>query len=151
MQVFPRETTDNIAEQLGEYFKRKEKKKMTFEDAKALIDFVSGPAPMPSDSIVPDVKKPHVSGGGVTRPTEHQIETIVSRYEDAALWDRVVDDLIKQCDREPVAIKIIHMAFRDGEKECEICEKLHISRQTFYNYRLTILVRGAILAHLQGL
>ena len=52
MQVFPRETTDYIAAQLEDYFRRKrEKTKMSYRDAATLVDYVSGPASAPGTGM----------------------------------------------------------------------------------------------------
>ena len=80
------------------------------------------------------------------RPTEKRVEAIVRKYEDTSVWDKVFDDLIWQCKDESDAVKIIHMVFRDGKHECEICKELSISRPTFYSYRMAILSRAAVLA-----
>lgn len=150
MRVFPRKTTDYIAEQFCNYFQRKLDHRMTIREAKTLIDFVSGPSPAPQEVGATDYSSPRVSGGGTVRPTESQVEEIFQKYEDTAPWDAVFDDLLRQCKEEPTAVEIIHMAFRDGKRESEICEKLNISPKTYYNYRITILVRAAVLATVAG-
>lgn len=152
MQVFERKTTDYIAQQLGAYFMRKkDRPKMSLRDARALIDFVSGPAPIPNDSVTTDLAKPRVSGGGAVRPTEQRIERLLQKYATDEKWDGVFDELIRKCRREPDAVKIIHYAFRDRRKESDICEKMSISRQTFYNYRGAILNRAAVIATAAGM
>lgn len=152
MQVFERKTTDYIAQQLGAYFMRKkDRPKMSLRDAKALIDYVSGPAPgMPTDKMSNQIKT-RVSGGGAIRPTEQRIERILQKYATDEKWDVVFDDLLKKCRKEPDAVKIIHYAFRDQKKESEICEKLFISPRTYYSYKKIILTRAAVMATAAGL
>jgi hypothetical protein len=151
MQVFPREVTDYIAEQLTAYFQRKQDRRMSVRDAAAMIDFVSGPAPSASGGNTTDFSKPRVSGGGKVRPTEQRIEGIVRKYiAEESEWDAVFDRLIRQC-REHDAVKLIHYVFRDGKREAEVCEALHISRPTYYNYRSAILNRAVAMATASGI
>jgi len=148
MQVFSRQTTDYIAEQFYLYFNRIKNKSqcMTIRDARDIVDYVS-PSLRPTGSSSMDYSSPRVDGGGPKRPSEDHICRIVERLEDIPPWDDTFKTLLQKCEWEPDAEKIIYLTFRDCMGEVDICEALSISRATYFNYRSTILQRGAVIAY----
>ena len=133
MQVFNRETTDYIAEQFYLYFQRKQGKgqSMAAEEAKDLIDYVQ-------------------LGSSGKIPPESRVKMIIEKVEDIPVWNEVFDELIRRCEQEPDAEKIILLAFRDRQKEEHICDNMIICPKTYYNYRVVILCRAAVLAVTKG-
>lgn len=126
LRVFPRETMDKVAEEFCNYFKRKNGARLSYEDAKKLIDYVSGPAPKPADASGIDYSRPVVSGGGSTRPTKSEIDSMLRKYEPDMQdeeWDKVFDEVLDKYKDDKLAINLIYMLFRDGYSPSEILDK----------------------------
>lgn len=148
MQVFSREITDYIAHEFCNYFQRKtnKTKRMSVKEAKALIDYAGTPSPSPSTRSGIDYSKPRVSGGGIKKPSEDKIALILQKIDEQTLWDEVFDELIEKVKKEPDAKRFILLMFREKLKEEDICDKMIITRATYYRYRSIILSKAAVIA-----
>lgn len=160
LKVFPQETMDKIAEEFCNYFKRKNGARLTYEDAKKLVDFVSGPVPAQTATGGVDYSRTVVTGGGETRPTEEEIGTMLSKYEPREVtdeWDGVFDELLELYEEHPWARKLIYMTFRDNENLFDIYQTMtditgeDFGKDKYYRERKTILTQVGILAYHVGL
>lgn len=157
MQALPRETTDYIAEKFREYFEAKAAGRLTLKDARKVVDYlsISGPASEPVGAGAHDTTKPHVKGGGRTRPTQEQIERILdkkSMFEPDDLWNEVFDEVLRMYNAENniKAKRFIGLCFKKQLKREDVCKKMHISEKTFNNYRIAILTAAGICAVQKG-
>lgn len=155
MQVFPRDTTDFVADQFVRYYKRKKPVKLSPRDAAAMIDNIVGPAPRPAPAGSIDYARPKVSGGGKVRPTDSMIESIMRKYIDdpesnTGIWDAVFDEILQKYKSDRLIMRFINLAFRDCVSEPCICAELNISTASYYLYRNVILTRAAIYAAFKG-
>jgi hypothetical protein len=120
-----------------------------------LIDYVSGPVPMPHGLKASDISRPRVLGGGNTRPTKVQIDSLLERANEksevTSAWDGVFEELIVRYKSEAFMVKIIELSFNDRLFDVDICEQMNISRTTYYEYRANILSRAGILAVQAGI
>lgn len=154
MQIFSREIMNYIDNRFQLYY-RTQNKKMSLADANMLINYVSGPAPIPHELRASDFAQPRVIGGGKTRPSKSQIDLIIDKAEKKAeldsKWASVFDELILRCKDDSDAVRIIELTFKERLYDNDICEILSISRTTFYEYRAAILSRAGILAVQSGI
>lgn len=147
MSAFPQETTARIAREFYGYFRRKSQQRLTYREARTLIDNVSGPVPPPSVVSAIDYSRPRVSGGGRPRPTDNEVESIFRRHEeDPSEWDNVFDELLRRHDTDQEIKRLVFMNFRDGCGDGAICDELHISRPTYYRKRRSVLERAGVIA-----
>lgn len=160
LRVFPQETMDKIAEEFCNYFKRKNGARLSYEDAKKLIDFVSGPVPPLTNASGIDYSRPVVSGGGGTRPTETEIESMLRKYESDIQdkeWDNVFDEVLELYKGHPWARKLIHMTFRDYCRSFDIYQELtdicgdDYGKERYYRDRKAILTQAGVIAYHAGL
>lgn len=165
LKVFPQETMDKIEEEFCNYFKRKNGAKFTRADAKMLIDYHTGPTPSPTDVNGTDYSRTVVSGGGSTRPTEADMENVLSKYygvnDETSEWDGVFDELLELYDGHPWGKKLIHMAFRDNERVSDICQEITIiaydidgkdfDKNKYIRNRNVILTQAGVIAYEAGL
>lgn len=159
MQAFPREVTDFVGEQFCAFFVRRRSRALTLPDARRLIDYVAGPTPGSGagSGRAVDLTRPFVRGGGRTRPSPGDIDALLRKYTgavpDSEEWDAVFEELIRcyQSERNSKALRVIRLAFERCRKRDDICRLMHISTQTFHNYRLAVLCRASVLAAARGL
>lgn len=154
MQLFSREIMDYIDRRFQAHY-CKRTSQMSIAEANMLIDYVSGPVPIPHGLRASDYTKPRVSGGGKTRPTRAQVDLLFNKvekqYDLDSAWDGVFENLITRCENEPDAKKIIEYTYEERLYDSDICEKMNISRTTYYEYRSTILSRAGLLAVQAGI
>jgi hypothetical protein len=152
MSAFPQETTACIARKFYGYFWRKAQQRLTYREARVLIDNVSGPVPPPSSVSAIDYSRPRVSGGGRPRPTDSEVESIFRRHEEEpSAWDDVFDELLRRHETDRETRRLIFMTFRDKCGDGAICEEMHISRSAYYDKRRSILERAGVIAVELGL
>lgn len=154
MTIFPKETLDYIDTRLQAYFSP-HRHAMTYKDARTLIDYAGSPAPEPHSIGAMDYSTPRVAGGGRTRPTSVEVDMLLDRLEadrgDSDAWGDVCAELMRRCEAEPDAERIIRLAYGERRYEDDICQEMDISQATYYNYRAVILGRAAVLAVQDGL
>lgn len=154
MQIFERETTDDIAIRFRAYFVRLEEAKTkrvkySRKEAQSMIDFAAGPAPSPTDSKAFDPSKVRVHGGGRIRPSTADFEAIIEKHEPPLVdrkWDGVFSTYMKLMAPDSETTAFIHLVFRDELSAGSVCEELCISEATFYDRRIKILTKIAVLA-----
>lgn len=149
IQAFPQETRDDIAGKFYDYFRRKRKSRLSYREAATLINYVSGPVPAMGESDAQDYTKPKVSGGGVIRPSDADVERIMRKHEMANEpheWDAVFDELLYRISGNRIVENLTLMTFRDGLHDYSICPELSIGRTTYFEKRRGVLDQAGVIA-----
>lgn len=146
MQVFSRQMTNYVAEQFYLYFKRQNgKTPLTPREARDIINYVSPSLPPTSVGSM-DYSSPRVDGGGIKRPSDERIARIIERIEDEDDWDDVFRETLDRCAAEQKAEKVALLTFKDRKDAGRICAELKIGRQTYYDYRSSIVCIASVIA-----